>query len=250
MATTSEPVTIKKYANRRLYNTGTSCYVTLDDLAVMVRNGEDFVVKDAKTGEDITRNVLTQIIFDAETKGQSLLPTTFLRQLIRFYGDQMQTLVPPFLEHSIANFAREQEKMRAQLEGTFGAQAVQAMEEQARRNMELFERSMRMFMPFGGELPSARRPGEKEGAAAPSSARAQAVDELRQQVAAMQARIDELEVERDEAVREARESAAGGEASGGEASGEEKASGEGGGEKEAVPAEPAAAAPRGRRKRA
>lgn len=205
MATTSDPVTIKKYANRRLYNTGTSCYVTLEDLAVMVRKGEDFVVKDAKTGEDITRNVLTQIIFDAETKGQSLLPTTFLRQLIRLYGDSVQTLVPPFLEHSISNFTREQEKMRSQLEGAFGSQAVHLMEEQARRNMELFERSMRMFMPFGGEIPPAKKPDEREHA----GGRTQDLEELRHQVAAMQARIDQLVSERDAAVREAREQGAG-----------------------------------------
>ncbi len=193
MANHQTPVVIKKYANRRLYNTGTSSYVTLEDLAAMVRAGEDFVVRDARSGEDITRTVLTQIIFDAESKGHNLLPTTFLRQLIRLYGDSMQTLVPPFLEHSLGNFIREQERMRARLEGTFGPGAVQAMEEQARRNMELFERSMRMFMPFHG----AETAGERKGEDAPPEAEAPRapagdLDELKSQVAAMQARIDEL----------------------------------------------------------
>ena len=117
----NEPVTIKKYANRRLYNTGTSTYVTLEDLAMMVKNGEDFVVYDAKTGEDITRSVLTQIIFEQESKGQNLLPINFLRQIIRFYGDSMQMLVPRYLDISIENFTREQEKFREQVAKTFGA---------------------------------------------------------------------------------------------------------------------------------
>ncbi len=113
MAKPEEPITIKKYANRRLYNTGTSTYVTLEDLAVMVKKGEDFVVYDAKTGEDITRSVLAQIIFEQENKeGQSLLPIAFLRQLIRFYGDSMQTMVPRFLEISMSSLTKEQEKMR------------------------------------------------------------------------------------------------------------------------------------------
>src|SRR6187399_3058176 len=113
MAKSEEPVTIKKYANRRLYNTGTSTYVTLEDLAAMVKTGEDFVVFDAKSSEDITRSVLTQIIFEQENKeGQNLLPVTFLRQLIRFYGDSMQSLVPSYLEISIANLTREQQKLR------------------------------------------------------------------------------------------------------------------------------------------
>src|SRR5438309_10793123 len=116
VAEEKEPVTIKKYANRRLYNTGTSTYVTLEDLASMVKGGENFVVYDAKTGEDITRSVLAQIIFEQENKeGQSLLPITFLRQLIRFYGDSMQKLVPRYLEVSIDTLVREQEKFRTQM---------------------------------------------------------------------------------------------------------------------------------------
>src|SRR5246127_2993862 len=128
---TAEPVTIKKYANRRLYNTGTSTYVTLEDLAAMVKNGDDFVVYDAKTSEDITRSVLTQIIFEQENKqGQNLLPITFLRHLTRFYGDSMQMLVPRYLEVSIGSFTREQGKFREQMAQAFGGVGFGAMEDQ------------------------------------------------------------------------------------------------------------------------
>src|ERR671929_1276190 len=140
MAKSEGPVTIKKYANRRLYNTGTSTYVTLEDLATMVKNGEEFAVYDAKTGEDITRSVLTQIIFEQENKeGQNLLPINFLRQLIRFYGDSMQMLVPRYLEASIDSLTREQEKFRDQMTQAFGVGTFGSMEEQVRRNMEMFE---------------------------------------------------------------------------------------------------------------
>src|SRR6202451_4373595 len=137
---TAEPVTIKKYANRRLYNTGTSTYVTLEDLAAMVKTGEDFVVYDAKTGEEITRSVLTQIIFEQENKegGQNLLPITFLRQLIRFYGNSMQMLVPRYLEVSIESLTREQEKFRQQISQAFGVGAFTSLEDQVRRNMARF----------------------------------------------------------------------------------------------------------------
>src|SRR5262245_42152311 len=140
MAKSEEPITIKKYANRRLYNTGTSTYVTLEDLATMVKNGEDFVVYAAKTNEDITRSVLTQIIFEQENKeGQNLLPINFRRQLIRFYGDSMQMLVPRYLEVSLDSLTKEQEKFREQISQAFGIGSFGAMEEQARRNMELFK---------------------------------------------------------------------------------------------------------------
>src|SRR5262249_32080671 len=130
----AEPVTIKKYANRRLYNTGTSTYVTLEDLAAMVKAGEDFIVHDAKTGEDITRQVLAQIIFEQENKeGQSLLPIAFLRQLIRFYGDSMQMLVPRYLEVSIDSLTREQEKFRQHMAQAFGGSPFGALEDQVRR---------------------------------------------------------------------------------------------------------------------
>src|ERR1700747_1682401 len=146
---TVEPVTIKKYANRRLYNTGTSTYVTLEDLAALVKSGEDFVVYDAKTGEDITRSVLAQIIFEQEKKeGQNPLPIAFLRQLIRFYGDSMQMLVPRFLEASIESLTREQEKLRNQRAQAFEAGPFAPMEELVRRNMEIVERAFAMFTPF------------------------------------------------------------------------------------------------------
>jgi len=187
---TAEPVTIKKYANRRLYNTGTSTYVTLEDLAAMVKKGEDFVVYDAKTGEDITRSVLTQIIFEQENKeGQNLLPIAFLRQLIRFYGDSMQMLVPRYLEVSIESLTREQEKFRQQLAQAFGVGAFTSLEEQVRRNMEMFERAFAMFAPFarresgGGEAPS-----EPEK----SSTKAGDIDSLKRQLDEMQKKVDEL----------------------------------------------------------
>jgi len=188
---TAEPVTIKKYANRRLYNTGTSTYVTLEDLAAMVKNGEDFVVYDAKTGEDITRSVLTQIIFEQENKeGQNLLPITFLRQLIRFYGDSMQMLVPRYLEVSIESLTREQEKFRQQMAQAFGVSPFGALEDQVRRNMEMFERAFAMFTPFarrenqGGGEPTL--PAEKP-TPAPGG-----IDDLKRQLEEMQRKVDRL----------------------------------------------------------
>ena len=155
-----EPTTIKKYANRRLYHTGTSSYVTLEDLALMVRQGEDFVVTDAKSGEDITRSVLGQIIFEQESKGQFLMPIAFLRQLIQFYGDNMQSLVPRYLEMSLASFMADQQKMRDQMAKSFGANPfnanafgqnpIAAMEEQVRNNMNVFQEALRAFSPFSG----------------------------------------------------------------------------------------------------
>jgi len=191
-------VTIKKYANRRLYNTATSSYVTLDDLAEMVKQGTDFEVKDAKSGDDITRSVLTQIIFDEESKsGQNLLPIRFLRQLIRFYGDNMQALVPRYLEFSIELLTREQEKLRAQIEQAFGGDPFKAMEEQTRQNMVLFEKAMSMFNPFAatGEdeqgMPQSSQPrGGQSGAGKGESQ--DDLTSLREQLAAMQQQIDAL----------------------------------------------------------
>src|SRR5438034_10621100 len=149
MTRSAQPITIKNNANRRLYNTGTSTYVTLEDLATMVKAGENFIVHDAKTGEDITRQVLAQIIFEQENKeGQSLLPITVLRQLIRFYGDSMQMLVPRFLEVSIDSLTREQGKFREQMAQAFGVTGFGPLEDMARRNMEMFERAFSMFAPF------------------------------------------------------------------------------------------------------
>src|SRR5947209_20189800 len=185
---TAEPVTIKKYANRRLYNTGTSTYVTLEDLAAMVKAGEDFVVYDAKTGEEITRSVLAQIIFEQENKeGQSLLPINFLRQLIRFYGDSMQMLVPRYLEVSIESLTREQEKFRQQMAQAFGVSAFGPLEEQVRRNMEMFERTFAMFAPF------ARREGQSgESEKGSRSSGGDEIDDLKRQMEEMQKRLDKL----------------------------------------------------------
>jgi polyhydroxyalkanoate synthesis repressor PhaR len=186
---TAEPVTIKKYANRRLYNTGTSTYVTLEDLARMVKNGEDFVVYDAKSSEDITRSVLTQIIFEQENKeGQNLLPITFLRQLIRFYGDSMQMLVPRYLEVSIESLTREQEKFRQQMAQAFGVGAFTSLEEQVRRNMEMFERAFAMFAPF------AHREGQGGGTSEPekSPSKSGDIDDLKRQLEEMQKKVDRL----------------------------------------------------------
>lgn len=185
----AEPIEIKKYANRRLYNTGTSAYVTLEDLAAMVKNGEDFVVHDAKSGDDITRSVLAQIIFEQEGKqGQNLLPITFLRQLIRFYGDSMQMLVPRYLEVSIESLTREQEKFRQQMAQAFGGSPFGALEDQVRRNMEMFERAFAMFTPF------ARRQGQGGGTAETDKASGKSgeIDDLKRQLDEMQRKVDKL----------------------------------------------------------
>jgi polyhydroxyalkanoate synthesis repressor PhaR len=193
MAKSDDPITIKKYANRRLYNTGTSTYVTLEDLATMVKAGENFVVYDAKTSEDITRSVLAQIIFEQENKeGQNLLPINFLRQLIRFYGDSMQMMVPRYLEVSLESFTREQEKLRQQMAQAFsvgvgGANPFGSMEDQVRRNMEMFEKAFAMFTPF------ARR-DSKEAGSEPEKAATSSddIDALKRQIDEMQRRIDKI----------------------------------------------------------
>jgi polyhydroxyalkanoate synthesis repressor PhaR len=173
MAKSQEPVTIKKYANRRLYNTGTSTYVTLEDLANMVKDGEDFVVYDAKNGDDITHSVLTQIIFEQENKGQFLLPINFLRQLIQFYGDSMQGLVPRYLEFSLGQFMTDQAKLREQMTKgfnptSFGANPLALMEEQTRRNMAMFQDALRAFSGMG-TFPGAGKPTEPAPEAPPAA---------------------------------------------------------------------------------
>ena len=185
-----EPVTIKKYANRRLYNTSTSTYVTLEDLAEMVKSGTDFTVFDAKTGEDITRSVLTQIIFEEENKGQNLLPIRFLRQLIRFYGDSMQGLVPSYLEFSIESLTRDQEKLRRQMTEAFGGNAFGAMEEQVRQNMAMFEQAMSMFSPFSGTSPT--KESDNDSAAPEKASSDDELKALREQLSAMQRQLDSL----------------------------------------------------------
>src|SRR5690348_12691084 len=159
-----EKVVIQKYANRRLYNKATSTYITLDDLAGMVREGVDFIVYDAKTGEDITRKVLTQIIFEEEGRGQNLLPIQFLRQLIGFYGDRMQAFLPSFLEMSLDSFIRQQERMREQMTHV-APPGMGVFDEQIRQNMVLFDRAMKMFTPFafrGDETAAPAAPAKPE----------------------------------------------------------------------------------------
>ncbi|MET0481594.1 MAG: polyhydroxyalkanoate synthesis repressor PhaR [Aestuariivirgaceae bacterium] len=192
------PVVIKKYANRRLYNTSTSSYVTLDDLSEMVKKGTDFSVYDAKTGEDITRSVLTQIIFDEENKGQNLLPIRFLRQLIRFYGDSMQAFIPSYLEFSLESLTREQERFRQQMMESFGGEPFRAMEEQARRNVAMFQQAVQMFNPFAIQqgnspadaatpAPASTGPGEQPAGSAQDDIRA-----LKEELKAVQRQLEQL----------------------------------------------------------
>ena len=182
---------IKKYANRRLYNTATSTYVTLDDLAQMVKSGSDFLVYDAKTGEDITRTVLTQIIFEEENKGaHTLLPVNFLRQLISVYGDSMQGLVPGYLEFSLDNLMKEQDKFRKQMLDTVGVgEAFKGMEDHAKRNMALFNDAMKMFNPFAAMMPGATV--QPEPAKSPSASKDD-LQALKDQLAAMQQKLETI----------------------------------------------------------
>jgi polyhydroxyalkanoate synthesis repressor PhaR len=200
-ASSDDVVVIKKYANRRLYNTASSSYVTLDDLSLMVKDGADFVVQDAKTGENITRQVLTQIIFEEEAKGQNLLPVDFLRQLIRFYGDSMQAFVPSYLQFSMENLTREHERLREQMMGPAGSEMLRTMEDQARKNMVMFQDAMRMFNPFlAGQTPQspANKAETPEAAAEPDTAASAAaggdadLDDLRAQIRSMQSQIEKL----------------------------------------------------------
>ena len=192
----NERVTIKKYANRRLYNTATSSYVTLDHLAQMVKDGTDFAVFDAKTGEDITRSVLTHIIVEEESKGQNLLPIDFLRHLISFYGDSLQAVVPNYLDHTMHAFARNQEQMRGAMQDALGGLSpFGQFEEMGKQNMAMFENAMKMFVPFYGAngaqatndsaTPTATADAEEKGA----------VDELealKAQLAQMQVQLDRM----------------------------------------------------------
>jgi polyhydroxyalkanoate synthesis repressor PhaR len=189
-----DPVVIKKYANRRLYNTATSTYVTLDDLSAMVKAGTDFVVYDAKTGEEITRSVLTQIIFEEENKGTNLLPINFLRQLIRYYGDSMQTLVPGYLEFSLENLTREHDKIREQMMSALTGEPFKNMEEHAKRNMAMFNDAMKLFNPFAA---MAMNPGAAAAPPKQNSAPAQApskddLQAMKDQLTAMQEKINTL----------------------------------------------------------
>ncbi len=199
-STEGDVIVIKKYANRRLYNTATSSYVTLDHLCEMVKKGQDFVVHDAKTNEDITRSVLAQIIFEEEGKsGQNLLPIKFLRQIIRFYGDSLQGFIPSYLELSMDAFSREQEKMRSKIASAFtGGPRLGQFEDQIRQNFAMFDSAMRMFSPFAPRTKS-QRPDEEpsEGPAGsetePSvNAREREIEELKRQMSAMQEQLESL----------------------------------------------------------
>jgi polyhydroxyalkanoate synthesis repressor PhaR len=180
--TEAKPVVVKKYANRRLYNTATSSYVTLEDLAKLIKEGGDFVASDAKTGEDITRSVLTQIIVEQEQKGQNLLPISFLRQLIGFYGDSMQFLVPGYLEQSMIAFARNQEQMRKNLQATFGIFPFGQFEEIGKQNIALFERALKMLAP----------PFAREEKPASADTEAKAADGEDPRLKRLEAQIDTL----------------------------------------------------------
>ena len=197
------PVVIKKYANRRLYNTATSAYVTLDHLSQMVKDKTDFVVYDAKTGEEITRSVLTQIIVEEENKGgQTLLPIPFLRQLISFYGDSLQGVVPQYLEMSMSQFARNQDQMRRYLQNAFGFNPFQQFESMGKQNMAMFENAMRLFNPFaaGQMTPSSMTPGQTNGAAEPPKAEtttpaasgSEVIDDLKRKLDELQSQLAEL----------------------------------------------------------
>lgn len=206
-----EQIIIKKYANRRLYNTDSSSYVTLDDLAQMVKNDDDFAVKDAKSGDDITHSVLTQIIFEEESKGETLLPVNFLRQLIAFYGDGLQQVVPDYLENSMSAFTQNQEKFRNFFsenltKSGMPIQTMKPFEEMAKQNMAIFEKTMSMFTPFAATRGATKEESSEEKKtthhAEPTPSKGEGSDsgvdhdqltELQSQLAAMQAQINSLQ---------------------------------------------------------
>ncbi len=195
-----EAVVIKKYANRRLYNTETSTYVTLEDLAAMVRGDRDFVVYDAKSGDDLTHSVLTQIIVEQENRvgGQTLLPVPFLRQLIRFYDDSIGRMVPGYLQFSLENLVKEQEKFRTQFASAFSnpASAFEVYQDAARKNIQMFEQALSMWSPFTG-LPGKRGEGPaKGGEAVKPGGEATEISDLKAQLATMQQKIDKLSQDR------------------------------------------------------
>jgi polyhydroxyalkanoate synthesis repressor PhaR len=184
-AQTDGPVIIKKYANRRLYNTESSSYITLDHLAAMTREGRDFKVVDAKTDEDITHNVLTQIIMEEEARGQTLLPVNFLRQLIALYGDSMQAMVPGYLEASMDSFRRNQEQFKSAVEGAF---ANSPFAEIAKRNLQMFEAAAEAFKPGGAATGAAAKPA----AAAPERSKDEEIAALKAQLSALKDQVDKL----------------------------------------------------------
>jgi len=192
-AKTEAPVVIKKYANRRLYNTQTSSYVTLDHLCEMVKAGTDFEVHDARTGEDITRSVLTQIIFEEEAKGTSLLPIRFLRQIIRLYGDSMQAFVPGYLDLSMESFTKNQEAMRSRIAEAFGG-GSQTLENLTRQNFAMFERAMQMFSPFPARATRSEDDAKANGAS--ESKASEDISDLKSEIEAMRKQLAELSQQR------------------------------------------------------
>jgi polyhydroxyalkanoate synthesis repressor PhaR len=193
-------VVIKKYANRRLYNTAASSYVTLDHLSEMVREGVDFVVLDAKSGDDITRSVLAQIIFEQESRGQNLLPVSFLRRLIRFYGDQMQGFLPPYLDMSMDSFTKAQEQMRDNFSRAFGASTpMAAFEDLTQRNMAMFQQAMKLWAPFAkpGMMPGMMPGVPGTPAARAEDAKDEDFTELKRQLEAMQRQLDAMSRDKD-----------------------------------------------------
>jgi len=196
---TPDPITIKKYANRRLYNTATSKYVTLDDLSVMVKSGVEFVVVDAKSGDDITRSVLTQIIFEEESKGQNLLPIKFLRQLIGFYGDSLQSVVPNYLEHSMNAFTQNEEALRGYMKDAMGGIfPFSQWEDLGKQNMAMFERAMQMFTPFAANGASGKPGANEPRPAGPDASEdggggdGDDMSALKSQLKALQEQVDNL----------------------------------------------------------
>ena len=179
----ADRVVIKKYANRRLYNTASSAYVTLDNLSQMVRDGVDFVVFDAKSGEDITRTVLTQIIVEEEAKGRHLLPTNFLRQLIAFYGHNTQWAVPAYLDHAMAAFIANQDNITKMMQGmTGGMFGMGPLEDVSKQNIAVFEKTMNMLNPFGATTEN----GSTMGGVEPGAPISAALKALQSQMEAMQ----------------------------------------------------------------
>lgn len=189
-----EPITIKKYANRRLYNTETSSYVTLDHLAAMIKSGDDFVVQDAKSGEDLTRSVLTQIIFEKETRNDNILPIAFLRQLIKFYGDSMQSMVPTYLEGTMDVLNRHKEQIRTAFGGADNGNFMPLFEEMTRQNMAFFDQTMQMFAQTAAK--GSESPGPKAKSDADQSNVSEGehgkITELQAQLAALKEQVDSL----------------------------------------------------------
>jgi polyhydroxyalkanoate synthesis repressor PhaR len=186
----NEKIVIKKYANRRLYDTSTSAYVTLEHLSALVREGKEFIVQDAKTGEDLTRAVLAQIIFEQENRKDGVLPVSFLRQLIQFYGENFQSMLPAYLEMSMKSFAQQQEKWRDYMQSALGSEErAKAFDEQVRKNMAVFEETMKFFAPFAPPAPKA-----EDGAGKPAGPPTgfDAIRALQQQMLDMQKQLAQL----------------------------------------------------------